>query len=303
MKYTIKAIAVLFFISVLMLLTLWSCGDKEAESDSDIPADTAIVSDENSSEDGQTIEDIEDIENAVNGEIALEEVEIPEPEITNEFLYSQIQEGLLEKAQLFEYVEIQEEIVADVNKLMDEYRNGVYPDMSKTSSSRIAPFPEGCSIPPNIKWDDLQVITWSSEREVVDGYYYAFAIELDNYYGILIEGLFTGNTPGLGDEYKVYLGDVHFYYGNVDDFSNLTRYFPYNTFCIHLKEFKEFLDKTAEEYNPGIDYEFFYNLPGQGINCTYTEISVPLKFKDGLLKIFKFNIIRENGKESYSLIE
>lgn len=215
-----------------------------------------------------------------------------------ETIYAQMEQGLLTHEELLKYAEVQKDLVKDVNQLLDDYRAGIYPLKDLTgprSVFREAPFPEECTIPSDIKWEDLQIALVDPEA---NQYGYAIVITLEDHYNMYIEAGYTGYTFDSGETvHKIWLWNVKFFYGDFGEYNNLALFSPYTAVCIHEKEFKEHLNNTIEEYRSGEAYEY-----GESLDITHTdsEISFPVKFSDGEQVVFTFSIIRENGKESYN---
>ena len=118
--------------------------------------------------------------------------------------YEQFSEGTIDHTELLKYAEVQKEIVKDVNELLENYRTGIYP-VEDTGDRTIcfgSPFPESCTIPTNIEWEDLQVKLADSLR-----YNYDIVIKLENDYTMNIEA-YNEFNDSLS---KISLIDVHFY--------------------------------------------------------------------------------------------
>ena len=122
-----------------------------------------------------------------------------------EKVYELFLEGKIDYAELLKYVEVQKEIGKDVNKLLDNYRTGIYPleDTGDRTNTFIYPFPKNCTIPSDIKWEDIRVELADSLR-----YNYDIVIELENDYIMSIEGYFNSTDN------KILLIDASFYNTN-----------------------------------------------------------------------------------------
>jgi len=133
-----------------------------------------------------------------------------------EDLYEKLSNDEITHEELIKYIGVQNDIVKDVNILLDEYRSGVYPLKNLTeprSVYRETPFPEGCEIPSNIEWNDLQIIVVDPNT---NQYGYAIIIQLDNQYNMYIEAGCTGYMFDSGETvYKIWLWDVKFYYSDI----------------------------------------------------------------------------------------
>jgi Leu/Phe-tRNA-protein transferase len=122
-------------------------------------------------------------------------------------VYEQFSKGIIDHTELLKYIEVQKEIVKDVNEILNNYRTGIYP-VEDTGDRTIcfgSPFPEGCTIPSNIKWEDLQVKLADSLR-----YNYDIVIKLENDYTMNIEA-YNEFSDSVG---RIWLVDANFYTGD-----------------------------------------------------------------------------------------
>jgi len=140
-----------------------------------------------------------------------------------ETAYEQFSEGKITHEELLKYVEVQKALVKDVNELLADYLAGIYPitpyDEPHTTF-RESPIPQGCTIPSDIKWEDLQIVLADSES-----YGYLIIIPLKNDYNMSIQAGCISYAINGEDIRKIWLWDVEFY--NLKDVSEFLFTEPY----------------------------------------------------------------------------